>query len=54
MKREYQFTSSSSILRFCDFNTLATAVEWVYGTRKTFPVYGSFTADPGENVLTSM
>jgi hypothetical protein len=26
----------------------------VYGTRKSFPVYGSFTADPGAKALTSI
>jgi len=26
----------------------------IYGTRKSFPVYGSFTAEPGAKALTSM
>src|SRR5204862_3710534 len=26
----------------------------IYGTRKIFPVYGSFTADPGAKALTSI
>jgi len=33
---------------------LTAANERIYGTRKIFPVYGSFTADPGRKALTSM
>ena len=44
--------SGGQLIFIADAHRAATA-EWIYGTRKIFPVYGSFTAVPGANALTS-